>query len=62
MSTLKSNGCRFMVSPDGKHGDWVHPAEIAGRCPTWTDCTDMDDADFGVFMDERRAKFPPLAA
>jgi hypothetical protein len=62
MSTTNPNGCRFMVSPDGRSADWTHPAEIAGRTPGWTDCTEMDDAEFNAFMAELRAKFPPLAA
>lgn len=53
---------RFMVSPDGKHADWIHPAEVATRAPGWHDCTDMNDDEFNHFMAERRAMHPPLAA
>jgi hypothetical protein len=62
MNTLKSNGYRFMVSPTGREADWIHPAEVAVRVPDWTDCTDMDDVEFELFIAERRAKFPALAA
>jgi hypothetical protein len=62
MSTLKSNGYRFMVSPTGREAAWIHPAEVAVRVPDWTDCTDMGDVEFDLFMAERRAAFPPIAA
>jgi hypothetical protein len=62
MSTLKSNGYRFMVSPTGREADWIHPAEISVRVPDWTDCTDMDDVEFDLFMRDLYAKFPPIAA
>jgi hypothetical protein len=62
MNTLKDNGCRFMVSPNGRDANWIHPAEITQRAPGWHDCTDMDDTEFDLFMADLRAKFPPLAA
>lgn len=62
MSTLQIAGNRFMVSPDGRNANWFHPAEIAARCPDWTDCTDMGDMEFDLLMEERRGKYPPLAA
>ncbi|MFC3457211.1 hypothetical protein [Massilia haematophila] len=55
-------GARFMVSPSGQKADWAHPAEIATRCPDWTDCTDMGDVEFDLFMEERRGKYPALVA
>jgi hypothetical protein len=63
MSTtnLKTAGSRFMVSPDGQHADWVHPAEVDARAPGWTDCTDMCDVEFDLLMEERRRPMP-LAA
>ena len=62
MSNTNTNGCRFMVSPNGRDANWIHPAEIAQRAPDWHDCTDMGDVEFDLFMAELRAKFPPLAA
>lgn len=52
MQTLNTH--RFMLSPDGQTGDWVHPLEIATRCPDWTDCTDMSDALFEQIVTERQ--------
>ena len=52
MSHLKTQGNRFMVSQDRKAADWVHPLEVATRAAGWTDCTDMDDAEFDAFMAE----------
>lgn len=46
---LKAEGFRFLVNPDGKGCDWIHPAEVNTR-PGWTDCTDMNDAEFDAFM------------
>jgi hypothetical protein len=54
-------GLRFMLSPDGRQADWIHPAEVATRCPGWSDCTDMGDAEFEHFLVERRSKYPPVA-
>lgn len=62
MTSPKDNGSRFMVSPTGREGDWIHPAEIAQRTPGWHDCTDMDDVEFDLFMRDLYAKFPPIAA
>jgi hypothetical protein len=50
VSTLKSQGYRFMVHPDRNAANWFHPLEVAARAPGWIDCTDMDDAEFDVFM------------
>lgn len=62
MATLKTQDHRFMVSPDGWDAAWVHPVEVATRCPDWTDCTDMDDAEFDLFVAERMSANPKLAA
>lgn len=62
MNTLKNDGYRFMVSPSGRDANWIHPLEVAARAPGWHDCTDMDDAEFELFMGELRAKFPLMAA
>lgn len=48
--TLKDQGYRFLVREDRKASAWVHPAEITPRAAGWTDCTDMDDAEFDAFM------------
>lgn len=61
MSPTTPNGSRFMVSPDGQKADWIHPAEIATRSPGWTDCTDMCDVEFDLFMEERRGPMPLVA-
>ncbi|HAV37430.1 MAG TPA: hypothetical protein DCX52_13940 [Massilia sp.] len=53
---------RFMVSPDGRDADWMHPTEIATRAPGWTDCTDMDDVAFDIFMRERLEANPLICA
>jgi hypothetical protein len=50
VSTLKSQGYRFMVSQDRKNANWFHPLEVAARAPGWIDCTDMDDVEFDLFM------------
>jgi hypothetical protein len=47
---LRQQGNRFMVSPDQKQAEWIHPAELADRAAGWTDCTDMSDAEFDAFM------------
>jgi len=49
MANLKDDGFRYMVNPDGKGCDWIHPLEVDSRAG-WTDCTDMDDAEFDAFM------------
>lgn len=46
-------GYRWMVSPDGYQADLVHEDEIARRCPTWTDCTEMTDAEVMQLMERR---------
>jgi len=50
MSTLKSQGYRFMVHPNRTNANWFHPLEVAARAPGWIDCTDMDDVEFDLFM------------
>lgn len=56
--SLKALGYRFMLSPDGQTGDWVHEDEVTARCPTYVDCTDMPDEEFQRFVAERQAVRP----
>ena len=60
MSTLRNDGYRFMVSPDGRDADWINPLELAARAPGWHDCTEMNDAEFDHFVRDLYAKFPPV--
>lgn len=46
-------GYRWMVSPDGFRADLVHENEVKGRCPDWTDCTEMSDAEVMKLMERR---------
>lgn len=57
---MLANTHRFMLSPDGQQADWVHPLEVATRCPDWTDCTDMDDEQFQRVVSERQAVRPHI--
>jgi hypothetical protein len=45
---------RLYVSPCGKSAVWIHPLDLqTGFYPQyadWTDCTDMDDAEFERFV------------
>jgi len=52
------DGWRWMVSPDGYQADLVYEAEVRLRCPDWTDCTEMSDAEVMKLMERRmlRAK------
>jgi len=54
---------RFMVSPCGYLADYFHASEIAIKAPTWTDCTDMDDAELNQLMVRRMqaAQLPEAA-
>lgn len=60
---LKLHENRFMVSPCGYLADYVHTSEIAIKGPTWTDCTDMDDAQLNELMVRRMqaSKLPEAA-
>lgn len=60
MSPLKAQGYRFMVSPNGREADWIHPLEVVTRAPGWHDCTEMDDAEFDHFMRGVLEQFPIL--
>lgn len=60
MTSLEPRNQRFMMSPDGMHADWIHPAEVATRAPGWIDCTDMSDDDFQRFVTERQATRPRI--
>ena len=46
-------GYRWMVSPDGFKADLVHENDIRTRCPDWTDCTEMPDAEVMQLMERR---------
>ena len=48
--SLREQGFRFMVSPDRKQANWVHPVDVAINCPDWIDCTEMSDDEFDAFM------------
>jgi len=48
---LRDQGFRLLVCPSRKTAEWHHPSAVdcllmAG----WTDCTDMNDAQFHEFM------------
>jgi len=48
---LKEQGFRYLVSPDKKKADWVHPAEIVrGGFGDWKDCTDMSDEELDRYI------------
>lgn len=49
--TLKDEGFRYLVSPDLRIWNWIHPAEVEQRKQLgWTDCTDMSDAKLDAFI------------
>ncbi|WP_171516462.1 hypothetical protein [Cupriavidus necator] len=50
MATLRDEGFRFCASPDRTVFRWIFPAEKTAIYPDWTDCTDMDDAQFEAFV------------
>jgi hypothetical protein len=52
-TTLKLHEQRFMVSPCGFKSDHFHVSEIAIKAPSWTDCTDMTDAQVNDLMVRR---------
>lgn len=49
MGNLKAQGFRLMVRKAGNYAAWIHPAE-AKTMVGYTDCTDMDDAEFMEFI------------
>jgi len=50
---IKLHEQRFMVSPCGRQAEHFHVAEIAIKAPSWTDCTDMTDAQVNDLMARR---------
>jgi hypothetical protein len=50
---LKLHEQRFMISPCGFKADYVHVKDIAIQAPSWTDCTDMTDAQVNDLMVRR---------
>ncbi len=49
--TLAQIGFRFLVSPSRIKGEWHHASAVAQLVAVgWTDCTDMTDAQFEIFM------------
>lgn len=51
--TIKLHEQRFMVTPCGFKADHFHVAEIAIQAPSWTDCTEMSDAEVNDLMVRR---------
>lgn len=49
MGNLKAQGYRLMVNSLSQRAEWVHPA-VVGHYFDYTDCTDMDDAQFAAFI------------
>jgi len=52
-TTLKLHEQRFMVSPCGFKSDHFHVKDVAIKAPSWTDCTDMTDAQVNELMVRR---------
>ena len=50
---LKLHEQRFMVSPCGFKSDHFHTKDVAIKAPSWTDCTDMTDAQVNDLMVRR---------
>jgi hypothetical protein len=49
--TLAEIGFRFLMSPSRIKGEWHHASAVAQLVAVgWTDCTDMTDAQFDIFM------------
>lgn len=49
--SLANIGFRFMVCSGKRKAVWTHIAEAAAKIAAgWTDCTDMTDREFDVFM------------
>lgn len=51
MRTLKHDGYRFLVSPDGKKANWIHSLDTVTHAG-WHDCTNMTGAQVRDFVDE----------
>jgi len=52
-TTLKLHEQRFMVSPCGFKSDHFHVKDVAIKAPSWTDCTEMTDAEVNELMVRR---------
>jgi len=50
---IKLHEQRFMVSPCGFKSDHFHVKDVALQAPSWTDCTDMTDAEVNDLMVRR---------
>lgn len=48
---LRDQGFRLLICPSRCKGEWHHPSGVAQLVAMgWTDCTDMNDAQFNDFM------------
>lgn len=48
---FKDQGYRLLVNKAINQVKWVHPTEAKQAWyGAWTDCTDMDDEEFGAFL------------
>lgn len=47
--SLQEQGFRLMANKETEDARWVHPAEVSALVG-YTDCTDMDDAEFAEFV------------
>lgn len=51
MGNLKEQGFRLLANKERNAVEWVHPAEVGfPEYQGFTDCTDMDDAEFDAFI------------
>lgn len=48
--TANVNGCRYYANPERTEYRWIHPLEQRLFQSDWTDCTEMDDAQFEAFV------------
>jgi len=55
MGNLKEQGFRLLANKERNEVEWVHPAEVSqAKYEGFTDCTDMDDAEFDAFICPKR--------
>lgn len=47
---------RFLVSPDGMRGAWVHPLDPQDLYAGWTDTTNLSDDEFHALIVELQRK------
>ncbi|MBV8060817.1 MAG: hypothetical protein JO253_04745 [Alphaproteobacteria bacterium] len=51
MGNLKAQGFRLLANKERNAVQWVHPAQASlPQYQGFTDCTDMDDEQFGDFI------------